>query len=1094
LGGRDDEVEEKKAWAGVVWDPVKARSHLKDALDSVGSFFLPVEYTLAMTDLFGWDKVGRLGELLHVGMREELGLLEQKMGGGDALLQTPHLPSYSSLLKRKQKQKTVSGREKEVEEEEEGAPSSSSSRDTAEDAALSEFASASMQAVTALTELFSSISKDVAGDFSVNDILPFLDAQMSQTRGLEGVGTLAAQNPAGQAVAQVLAFLMERGFPLEVLSSVEVVLETWARSTQSLLEIMAAGHLGSDKEGRAGRETFHAMTEDDKNYQDPPLPPMVFQEGDFAGLEEWINPSHSAVNDYEALSLEAITAARTRESVPLSLSERQGYSTGSSNPNAPRVGDCVAASLRLQRIATYGGSWVEEVPYSTARAGTLWVKGEKIQQELLQNEQGSDALATFYSILGWAAAKGSTATSPGKSGRTWAVPGEQSFVRHVYRPIALAISRALSFTGLWEKGEHDTASESKKRVGGGMSPSPSPAASPHSDMLTSALLHSLILSSLGLENAGDNAGFLLEHGALSGTSSITMDFLGVARDLEQTRALIIRRNATSHWSPSGAAQEGVEEERGQQGAPLDWDYVTVEVGKNGALLRESRFKAVAYLAHSPHAAAFGNALGAHHSGTLSKKKDSKDKDMATSPRKKSLLSFWPYTGGGGEGGRGLEEKVDQTEYFPPTSEPRPPPHDHSAAAAAAAAAAATPGPPLAFPVSYSLAAFHQFLSSCAGHWVPHHPQANTAFLLSTPLLSAGPTGYSAYRVGMCAGGEWRGGGPKRTPHSFSSAALLSLLKSTFAAPAPPPPPPTPPPPSPQGQEGPLGPSSSSSSSLPWLELSSRLSFLAPATFARAMSPAVNISLSWRLLDMTSGQDWYAGAPVIVGKLRILGGLVIAGLQGGVEGWKNSPLRELLVGVWGGCGGDEGLTVPPLPSHWTKALGELFRPATGRGDLASWDALTSLFAPLAPQVNNASSSSTSGGGGGEGGEGGGGGGEKEAPLSGRGLAPGASPDILRDADKNGDGYIEEDEWVAAEAEAERLAAQMSDVAYGKRFWVGPLPLSASDRRICSTFARTGFALLYLLSVLLGLACARMFIIRRRPYQRNGFVAVPPAGGG
>ena len=200
------------------------------------------------------------------------------------------------------------------------------------------------------------------------------------------------------------------------------------------------------------------------------------------------------------------------------------------------------------------------------------------------------------------------------------------------------------------------------------------------------------------------------------------------------------------------------------------------------------------------------------------------------------------------------------------------------------------------------------------------------------------------------------------------------------------------------------------------------------------------------------------------------------------------LVEVVEGVWGGCGGDSSL-LPPL-ENWGLSLKHLFLPRVQKfGGAASWPSLwgtttTTTTTTSVKKAHNTTNSTTLGTQGSEG----------DASTTTTATTTTTTPDqstsplgsgfkTLRHAaeplDADGDGYIGEEEWEEAEAEVERVAEQMSNAAYGERYWVGPLPLSASDRRICSSFARTGHALVFFCSVLAGLAGARLCLTCRHP---------------
>ena len=78
----------------------------------------------------------------------------------------------------------------------------------------------------------------------------------------------------------------------------------------------------------------------------------------------------------------------------------------------------------------------------------------------------------------------------------------------------------------------------------------------------------------------------------------------------------------------------------------------------------------------------------------------------------------------------------------------------------------------------------------------------------------------------------------------------------------------------------------------------------------------------------------------------------------------------------------------------------------------------------------------------------------------------------DVDANDDGMVDAEDWLILEGEAQRVLAVRLDAAHGERHWVGPLPLSAADRRLCTAVVRAGVGAVgaaLLLALALALAC-------------------------
>jgi hypothetical protein len=101
------------------------------------------------------------------------------------------------------------------------------------------------------------------------------------------------------------------------------------------------------------------------------------------------------------------------------------------------------------------------------------------------------------------------------------------------------------------------------------------------------------------------------------------------------------------------------------------------------------------------------------------------------------------------------------------------------------------------------------------------------------------------------------------------------------------------------------------------------------------------------------------------------------------------------------------------------------------------------------------------------------GHRRAPPRNASAHPALSVDW--DVDANDDGVVDERDWDLLEAEAERLLAARLDAALGARHWVGPLPLSAADRRLCGAVMGAAQAVLLavaaLVALLAAIACCR-----------------------
>jgi hypothetical protein len=139
-----------------------------------------------------------------------------------------------------------------------------------------------------------------------------------------------------------------------------------------------------------------------------------------------------------------------------------------------------------------------------------------------------------------------------------------------------------------------------------------------------------------------------------------------------------------------------------------------------------------------------------------------------------------------------------------------------------------------------------------------------------------------------------------------------------------------------------------------------------------------------------------------------------------------------------------------------------------GGLRFWSAA------LTPPPRNRSSSGGSSGGAGNNAS------SRGHPRNSASQHPGLAVDW--DVDANDDGFVDERDWDILEEEAARRLDVRLDAALGERFWVGPLPLSAADRRLCGAVmgaARTvATAVAALAGVLAIVACVRRAGAARR----------------
>ena len=438
--GEEPDVEEgeelpssspNESWNDVVWDPVKAKRHLKRALVEAGTFFLPAEYNLAMIELFGWDRVANLSSTLRAVAAEEGGL-----GGGN------HVEGGGSRA--------------------DGS--------AAEGEALQE-----LQRRNILSHFGKAEAEEMLDALGFDPDDPYVGGEAAVDM-LTAFG-LAAQSFEGAEKRQQ---------------------QQEQQQQQQHLDLPAPEYTAKDWEG---------------------------------GLAELMPPGQD--------SSDAAPSAEAHAKEDLDL-----------------VGDCSTAAIRLQRIATFGGKWVVEVPYSLSRASSMWVQSGGLESSWWPD------------------------SSEGQVGaRSWAE----------------SLSEVLLGSG-----------KRRARGAGGASPSRRPGAA-NSDRLDSATLQFLLLSLLSVEDSHDNAAFLLERGALSGH----LHLVGLANDALSTIDVIAARAASlpvegvpaSSHAISGMAEDA-------------WAWNPLE-NANGTRLIDSTLRAVASLARSPARALLEAALREHRASTPS---------------------------------------------------------------------------------------------------------------------------------------------------------------------------------------------------------------------------------------------------------------------------------------------------------------------------------------------------------------------------------------------------------------------------------------------------------------------------------------------
>ena len=285
--------------------------------------------------------------------------------------------------------------------------------------------------------------------------------------------------------------------------------------------------------GRGGAEQQQPQPQQQSH---PDLPTPEYTAGDWEGGLAELMPR---AQDSSDASLAA--AARAKEDADL-------------------VGDCSAAALRLQRIATFGGKWVVEVPYSLSRASSMWVQSGGLESSWWPDASEGQGGARS----GWAESLSSLLGS---------------------------------------------AKRRARGADGSASPSPHPGAA-NSDRLDSVTLQFLLLSLLAVEDSHDNAAFLLERGALSGQLHLS----GLASDVLSTIDVVAARAAAlaeeGAPAPSHAASSGTTE------AGDAWAWTALEFA-NGTRLVDSTLRAVASLAHNPARASLDAALREHRASTPS---------------------------------------------------------------------------------------------------------------------------------------------------------------------------------------------------------------------------------------------------------------------------------------------------------------------------------------------------------------------------------------------------------------------------------------------------------------------------------------------
>jgi hypothetical protein len=564
--------------------------------------------------------------------------------------------------------------------------------------------------------------------------------------------------------------------------------------------------------------------------------------------------------------------------------------------------------------------------------------------------------------------------------------------------------------------------------GGGGAPPPHAVAAAER-----AALQSLLLAQLGVEGASDNAAFLLERGVLRGR---LLPGGLAARALEMR--LLLLRSAAAEGAAAALATDAVGLPRGATGgaaeasagavfeweAPHDRDAADAEAG---AALAEAEAAAVA----------------AGEDGAAQQELPPPGAATARVARVEALVhALRSRAAAALEGPPGAAEGVAAgaraadaaggpplLRFWPPPERPAAEPAAEPLADDAPTPSRPRPRPPL----SHALAPFVWYLEAAAGQALPSYEDPSDASrgprgLSGVGLLGGGDGGHAEWRLASCWAERWEG-----VPFCAWDA---------------------------NGGGGGGG----GGGALAWLATASRGSHFAAAThdWARALSrgASANFSAAWRLLDAALAQEALADAPVALGKAALLWGWLRGALWGGGSS-AAAEGRALAAAVVTQC---MFQPAPPL-GDWGAALSGVLNPkhgplfggffqAPGGGGGGARGAAAAPAEGGAPHPTNASS------------------GARQPPRNAT-MHPAVSVDW--DEDVNDDGLVDERDWDILEGEAARLLDVRLDAALGERHWVGPLPLSAADRRLCGAVMGAARAVSLAVAALLAI----LLLCRCRP---------------